>query len=492
MAKNVYFSGGTTTEQTLYEDLIIESLKIYGHDVYYLPREIVKEDDLFGEDVLSKFDENYMIEMYVSNYEGFEGDGTLMTKFGVRITDEATFVIAKRRWEDLIAASNNLVSSFRPNEGDVIYFPLTGQLFQIKFIEHEKPFRMLNDIQTYNLVTEVMEYSGERLETGVEEIDDITRDIGYSLTLKLTDGIKDVIVTAAGSGYTAGSAVTFSGGGGSNAVAGATISSGSVTGVKIAEPGIGYTSAPTVAISGGTGAIAIARIGGRGNFVTGEIVNSQINTAQGTANKVGSSVASITINRGGSGYTSAPAIIIGKQWLSGTKYSTGDQVFNLTKIYTAAGNGVSGANAPTHTSGSASDGGVTWNFAGTKATATSVLTNGVVTGVNMTETGTGYTSAPRLTFAASPTETGVGKVTRYDVTNKELELINVTGSFADNDTVVGQTSGAEWTINTFSTIENENDPIADNTFFETEGDSIIDWTEGNPFGEFGNDSDGVF
>ena len=492
MAKNVYFSGGTTTEQTLYEDLIIESLKIYGHDVYYLPREIVKEDDLFGEDILSKFDENYMIEMYVSNYEGFEGDGTLMTKFGVRITDEATFVIAKRRWEDLIAASNNLVSSFRPNEGDVIYFPLTGQLFQIKFVEHEKPFRMLNDIQTYNLVTEVMEYSGERLETGVEEIDDITRDIGYSLTLKLTDGIKDVIVTAAGSGYTAGSAVTFSGGGGSNAVAGATISSGSVTGVKIAEPGQGYTSAPSVAISGGTGAIAIARIGGRGNFVTGEIVNSQINTAQGTANKVGTSVASITINRGGSGYTSAPAIIIGKQWLSGTSYSTGDQVFNLTKIYTAAGNGVSGANAPTHTSGSASDGGISWTLAGTKATATSVLTNGVVTGVNMTETGTGYTSVPRLTFAASPTETGVGKVTRYDVTNKELELINVTGSFTDNDTVVGQTSGAEWTINTFSTIENENDPIADNTFFETEGDSLIDWTEGNPFGEFGNDSDGVF
>ena len=492
MAKNVYFSGGTTTEQTLYEDLIIESLKIYGHDVYYLPREIVKEDDLFGEDVLSKFDENYMIEMYVSNYEGFEGDGTLMTKFGVRITDEATFVIAKRRWEDLIAASNNLVSSFRPNEGDVIYFPLTGQLFQIKFVEHEKPFRMLNDIQTYNLVTEVMEYTGERLETGVEEIDDITRDIGYSLTLKLTDGLKDILVTSNGTGYTAGSAVTFSGGGGANAVAGATISSGSVTGIKIAEPGQGYTSAPSVAISGGTGAIAIARIGGRGNFVTGEIVNSQINTAQGTANKVGTSVASITINRGGSGYTSAPAVIIGKQWLSGTSYSTGDQVFNLTKIYTAVGNGVSGVTAPTHASGNVTDGGVTWTAAGTKATATSVLTNGVVTGVNMTETGTGYTSAPRLTFAASPTETGVGKVTRYDVTNKELELINVTGSFADNDTVVGQTSGAEWTINTFSTIENENDPIADNTFFETEGDSIIDWTEGNPFGEFGNDSDGVF
>ena len=152
MAKNVYFSGGTRSEQRLYEDLIIESLKIYGHDVYYLPREIVKEDDLFTEDVLSKFDENYMIEMYISNYEGFEGDGSLLTKFGVRIADEATFIIAKRRWEDLISSSNNLVSNFRPNEGDAIYLPLTDQLFQIKFVEHEKPFRQLDGIQTYGLI----------------------------------------------------------------------------------------------------------------------------------------------------------------------------------------------------------------------------------------------------------------------------------------------------------------------------------------------------
>ena len=121
-----------------------------------------------------------------------------------------------------------------------------------------------------------------------------------------------------------------------------------------------------------------------------------------------------------------------------------------------------------------------------------ILTNGIVTGLSMTETGTGYTNVPRVRFAASPTETGVGEVTRYDVTNKELELINVQGVFTDNDTVVGQTTGAEWTINTFSTIENENDPIADNTFFETQGDALIDWTEGNPFGEFGNDTDGVF
>lgn len=184
MAKNVYFSGGTRSEQRLYEDLIIESLKIYGHDVYYLPREIVSKDDLFTEDVLSKFDENYMIEMYISNYEGFEGDGSLLSKFGVRIADEATFIIAKRRWEDLIASSNNLVSTFRPNEGDAIYLPLTDQLFQIKFVEHEKPFRQLDGIQTYGLVAELMEFSNERLETGVSEIDNLARITGYTTTFK--------------------------------------------------------------------------------------------------------------------------------------------------------------------------------------------------------------------------------------------------------------------------------------------------------------------
>ena len=110
----------------------------------------------------------------------------------------------------------------------------------------------------------------------------------------------------------------------------------------------------------------------------------------------------------------------------------------------------------------------------------------------MTETGNAYTGTVRARFAASPTETGIGEVTRFDLTNNQLELVNVTGSFTDNDTVVGQTSGAEWTINTFSSIENEYVPIADNTFFETQGDALIDWTEGNPFGEFGNDSDGVF
>lgn len=439
MAKNVYFSGGTSSEQRLVEDLIIESLKIYGHDVYYLPREIVKEDDLFTEDVLSKFDENYMIEMYISNYEGFEGDGSLLTKFGVRITDEATFIVAKRRWEDLISSSNNLVSNFRPNEGDVIYLPLTEQLFQIKFVEHEKPFRQLDAIQTYGLVAELMEYSGERLETGVEEIDKITREIGYTQKFYLSTGIKEVIVTNGGSGYGSGTTVSF-GGPGVNATATVSVTGGSITSVNITEPGSNFTTAPLVSFDGtGSSAAATATIANMGNFEFHEIVKSTAKTAKAYATLTGDSVGSITLYKNGSGYTNVPSVTLSDPQSAG----------------------------------------------GTQATATATLVSDRVVNLTITYPGSGYTSAPTVTIDYSPEEAH-GKVTRFDKTNLELELIDIVGEFTDNDTLVGQTSGSEWTINTFSSIENENDPEAENDFFETEGDKILDWTESNPFGEYGD------
>ncbi len=441
MAKNVYFSGGTRSEQRLYEDLIIESLQIYGHDVYYLPREIVNEDDLFTEDVLSKFDENYMIEMYISNYEGFEGDGSLLTKFGVRIADEATFIIAKRRWEDLISSSNNLVSTFRPNEGDAIYLPLTDQLFQIKFVEHEKPFRQLDGIQTYGLVAELMEFSNERLETGIAEIDNLARITGYTTTFKITDGIKDFIVTSGGTGYGSGTTVTI-GGTGSGASATASITSGVVTSVNLTEPGLGYATAPPVSIVGnGNGAGVTALIASKGNFKTGETVRSQVSTATAVATRTLDVVSSISLTNNGKKYTYVPSVTI-------------------------SGGGGSGATAT--------------------ATLNSV---GQVSGIVLTDTGSGYTSDPTVTIQASPDE-ATAKVVRFDTTNKELEVTDIVGKFTDNDTLLGLTSGAEWTINTFSSIENENDPEAENDFFESEGDNIIDWTEGNPFGEYGNQ--GVF
>lgn len=439
MAKNVYFSGGTVPEQRLYEDLIIESLKIYGHDVYYLPREITKEDDLFTEDVLSKFDENYLIEMYISNYEGFEGDGSLLTKFGVRIADEATFIVAKRRWEDLISSSNNLVSNFRPNEGDVIYLPLTDQLFQIKFVEHEKPFRQLDGIQTYGLIAELMEYSGERFETGVDEIDKITREVGYSQTISLSTGIKDIIVTNGGTGYGSNTTVTFTGSG-SSAAATVSVSNGVVKSINITEPGVEYDTAPIVSIVGsGSNAQATALLASKGNFEFHETVRSSAKSAKAFSGITLGALSSITVYDNGSDYTDVPSVTI----------STPDET------------------------------------SGTQATATAILVNGKVNEIRIDEPGSGYTSAPKITVEASPKES-TGKVTRFDYTNKELELIDIVGSFTDNDTLIGLTSGAEWTINTFSSIENQNDPEAENDFFETEGDNIIDWTENNPFGEFGD------
>ncbi len=439
MAKNVYFSNGTSSEQRLYEDLIIESLKIYGHDVYYLPREIVKKDEIWNEDVLSKFDENYLIEMYLSNFEGFEGDGTLLTKFGVRISDEATFVISKRRWEDLISSSNNLVSSKRPNEGDVIYFPLTKQFFQIKFVEHEKPFRQLDAIQTYQLIAETMEFSDERFETGIKEIDGVTRESGYSIVFKLTDGIASVVLTNSGIGYGRNTTVVF-GPPGANAKATVTVNTdGSIDSINLTDPGVGYITAPYINIVGsGSFASAVAVLANRQIFKTGEIVYGTSKSAKAISSITAGSLNRIDVYDTGSGYTTAPSVYISAP--------------------------------PT---------------GGTQATATVVLTQGKVTSINITNPGSGYILSPTIKIQRSPLEPS-GEVTRYDGTNKELELINITGTFVDNETLVGEDSGAEWVIGSFDSIEIENNPQAENEWFEEEGDKIIDFSSSNPFGEYGD------
>ena len=142
MATNFYFqtgnTSGTTNEQRLLEDLIIESIKIYGHDVYYLPRVSVKQDNILGEDVLSQFDNAYPVEMYLTNIQGWEGNGELFTKFGIQVTDQATFVVSKRRWEDVVGShpAELLQLPSRPAEGDLIYLPKTNSMFEIKFVQH--------------------------------------------------------------------------------------------------------------------------------------------------------------------------------------------------------------------------------------------------------------------------------------------------------------------------------------------------------------------
>lgn len=186
MATNYYFSQGARTEQNLYEDIVIEALKMYGQDVYYLPRDIVNEDRILNEDVPSKFNSSYKIEMYIENIEGFDGEGDLFTKFGVEIRDQATFIVSRRRWDQTVKRYDNEIRTSRPAEGDLLYIPFSRKLFQIMHVEHEQPFYQLKNLPTYKLRVESFEYNDEQLATGITEIDEI-EDKGYTVDLTLAD-----------------------------------------------------------------------------------------------------------------------------------------------------------------------------------------------------------------------------------------------------------------------------------------------------------------
>ena len=178
MPTNFYFqsgnTSGTTNEQRLVEDLVIESLKIYGHDVYYLPRQTGGLDGILGEDALSYFDQAYPLEMYLENVQGFEGEGELFTKFGFEFRSSATFVVAKRRWEEGVAQNATVQLPDRPAEGDLLYFSKTKTFFTIKYVDFLNPFYQLGKIYTFKLQCDVFEFSSERIDTGIEEIDSIT------------------------------------------------------------------------------------------------------------------------------------------------------------------------------------------------------------------------------------------------------------------------------------------------------------------------------
>ena len=176
MPTNVYFDTGTKPEQALYEDLMIEQLRIYGQDVYYIPRKMAGVDNIFGEDNSSSFEDSYLIEMYMETIDGYEGEKDLMSKFGLDIQDDATFVVARRRWEQFVSVDNNIIVSSRPNEGDLIYFPKASKLFEITFVDHDDPFYQVHNLPTYKLKCKTFEYASEAIDTGIAEIDAIEDD----------------------------------------------------------------------------------------------------------------------------------------------------------------------------------------------------------------------------------------------------------------------------------------------------------------------------
>ena len=186
MATNPYFSQKYRPEQDLYEDLIIESIKMYGQDVYYLPREIVESEDIFLDSIQSQFSDAYKVEVFIENTDGFEGEGDLFTKFGIELRDQATFVIARRRWKHLIGDRLD-AAQFRPREGDVIYLPLSESLFQVMKVETESPFYQLSQLPLFRMQCELFEYSDEDFDAGIPGIDDIEVEGAFQYELRMPD-----------------------------------------------------------------------------------------------------------------------------------------------------------------------------------------------------------------------------------------------------------------------------------------------------------------
>ena len=203
MALNSYFLQGADSEQRLVQDLINEQLRTFGVEVTYIPRKFVNRQTVIEEVQTSRFDDNFQLEVYVNNYEGYGGQADIMTKFGMSIVrDELSVTISKERFEDFIGAflvalpDEEVIVDSRPKEGDLIFFPLGGRLFEIKFVEHEDPFYQLGNTYVYQLKCELFEYENEVIDTSIEEIDEIVEDEGFITTLKVTGAGTTAAATA--------------------------------------------------------------------------------------------------------------------------------------------------------------------------------------------------------------------------------------------------------------------------------------------------------
>ena len=360
------YYAGHSGEQGLVQDLVDEQIKLFGSDVYYIPR-IVLQDSTLDEVRYSKYQEQFQIEMLLQNVMGFGDNAEFISKFGLRITDEIIFRVSTRRWDEEVAANNpTLEIDSRPNEGDLLYFPLTQDIYEIKFVGKEEPFFQFGKIQFYAITAEIYEVGQDDFDTGVAEIDAVEQLFDNAIKL-------------------------------------------------VMDPG------------------------GTGDFTVGEEVVGDEFLAKATSTITGDAVSGITITDGGAHY----------------KVATPPTV-------TITGGGGSGATA----------------------TAT-VSSTGIVNGITITDAGTGYTSAPTVTIDYSPKDNRA-EVKSWDSATRSLQVINRTGTFTTAEVITGLTSGARWSPETFDTLNNVNSSYDQNREIEDDADNIVDWTEGNPFGEFGN------
>ena len=485
MALNPFFLNGSSTEQSLIQDLINEQLKIYGVDIMYIPRKILRSDNVLGEIQSSKFDDNFVLEAYINNYDGYAGAGDLMTKFGVALKDEVTLTISQERFEEFIAPiltsiyNPNLIYNdpnevelvTRPREGDLVYFPLGQRLFEVKFVEHEKPFYQLGKTYVYELQCELFEYEDELIDTTVSEVDELIKDVTSTITLlQYNDGqqavvrvdkmsqpgyVQEIFLNEDGRNYTSVPTVNIQpspvGLNTANATAVAiTTSVGdgyAVSDILITNTGWGYTEPPIISFSGGggVGAAATAMINTSGTHGIGAIrvynpgvgyfdepvvgvtpppVGVGSVTATIVANQLDTSIGSLTfgIKNAGRGYFFPDTATVGDH-----------PVITVPEPLVAANAGI----------GTFQD----------------------------NEEITGQTSG------------STARVRNWNINSRQLLVAQVTGDFIAGETIVGTASSARWAVKSYTDMITE-DPFDQSDEFENEGIDILDFTEDNPFGNF--------
>ena len=473
MALNPFFLQGAQSEQRLIQDLINEQLQIYGVEVTYIPRKFVRKQTIIEEVQSSKFDDNFALEAYVNTYEGYSGAGDVLTKFGVSLRDEVVLTISKERFEDFITpfldaeSDDEIELATRPREGDLVYFPLGQRLFEIKFVEHEKPFYQLGKTYVYEIQCELFEYEDEVIDTGIEEIDNTVQEEGYITTIQLvgsgvtatatasinTGYVRQIFLNDDGSGYTSVPTVAITtapdvaGRVDATAVAITTERGGvySIESIQLTNAGNAYTEIPTITISGGGG--------------TGAAATCSIETSL-------SGVTVLSVNEAGRGYTEKPSVSFVTTAELGATVSTPVAV-PVMKISSQTGLEVDSLRIVDPGSG-----------------MTGVVTV-VISNPPFISTTGNYNYNEIVTGNRSATQ---GRVKDWDFDTKILKVSNVgigttAKGFIPGEILTGAASSTVYSVQSFTT-DDIYDEYASNDEIETEADLILDFTQSNPFGSY--------
>lgn len=471
MALNPFFLQGSPGEQRLVQELINEQLKIYGVDVTYIPRKFVRKETILEEVSSSKFDDNYTIEAYISSYDGFGGQGDILTKFGMSLRDELILIISRERFEDFITPflggldDDEIELTTRPREGDLIYFPLGQRLFEVKFVEHEQPFYQLGKNYVYELKCELFEYEDEVLDTSIEEIDTQIQDQGHIYTLDLI-----------GVGRTA------------SADASINQKFGYVNKFFINDDGYGYISTPSVSITPSPTGIPADNAGA-----------IAITTSKGGIR----SIKDIVLISAGAGYTVSPRVTItggggvgASVTCSIATTSAGVININLTD------SGVGYSTSPTITIEPPTGSGISTGIGITAKAVAIVGAGNTISNIYIQDPGIGYdiSNIPQVYISPPPIITGigtfifneevvgqrsgvVGRVKNWNAITKKLKVSIVDGQFYPGEILVGASSSATFSIKTYNNW-NDTDKYNQNLEIEQAAADIIDFSESNPFGTF--------